>query len=274
MVQAININFHQTFKPEKQYISAIVEIAADGAKSFSVKDISYLTGIPNGQCSGKVEPHIYYANYMGLINFEKKDGNYCLSRTMLGESVCIEDLGLQESLTILICHCMMLRAVSGAPLWAKIFKTIFPKYKNGIKKEMLLKELEIMFDGKVNTKNIAPFYGSYDSFFSSLELLHDDGESIKITSLSYNKEYIYVYAYILITYWDELFLDQDEITSNQLDELFFGNVFGWNKQEEYEVLEQLSDYGIIRMNRQLMPYTILKLTSKDELIAKLYSELC
>ena len=86
---------------------------------------------------------------------------------MLGESVCIEDLGLQESLTILICHCMMLRAVSGAPLWAKIFKTIFPKYKNGIKKEMLLKELEIMFDGKVNTKNIAPFYGSYDSFFSS-----------------------------------------------------------------------------------------------------------
>ena len=124
MVQAININFHQTFKPEKQYISAIVEIAADGAKSFSVKDISSLTGIPNGQCSGKVEPHIYYANYMGLINFEKKDGNYCLSRTMLGESVCIEDLGLQESLTILICHCMMLRAVSGAPLWAKIFKTI------------------------------------------------------------------------------------------------------------------------------------------------------
>ena len=45
-------------------------------------------------------------------------------------------------------------------------------------------------------------------------------------------------------------------------------------QSEYEVLEHLADHEIIRMNRQLMPYTILQLVTAEELESKLYSELC
>ena len=273
MAQLVNVNFHQTFRPEKQYISAIMELAGDTGV-YSVKDISSLTGIPNGERSGKVEPHILYANYMGLIEYDKKDGMYFLSRTRLGDEMFLEDPGLQENLSILLCHCMILRTNFGAPLWSYIFKSILPMYRVGIKKEMLLKELESSFAGKVNTKNIAPFYGSYDSFFDSLCLLQDDGDSIRIYSAQFDKEYIYVYAYTLLSYWDEIFPDQDEITSNQLVNLCYGNAFGWDTQAEYQVLEQLSDYGIIRMNRQLMPYTILKLIEKDNLIVKLYSELC
>ena len=51
-------------------------------------------------------------------------------------------------------------------------------------------------------------------------------------------------------------------------------LFGWDEQKEYEVLEQLSDKGIIRLNRQLVPYTILRLTDKDTVMERLYSELC
>ena len=39
------------------------------------------------------------------------------------------------------------------------------------------------------------------------------------------------------------------------------------------MLEHLSEIGIIRLNRQLVPYTILKLADKDAMIEKLYSEL-
>lgn len=273
MAQMVSLNFHQTFKPEKQYITAILELAEDET-SRSVKEISSLTGIPNGERSGKVEPHIIYAYYMGLITYEKRDGGYCLKRTSLGETVYIEDPGLQETLTILLCHCMMQREVNGAPLWATIFKKILPLYRTGIKKDMLIKELTAPFDGKVTTKNIAPFYGAYDSFFDSLCLLHDDGEAIRLTAVPYDKEFIYAYAYILFEYWEEMFPGQDEITSNQLDDLFFGEVFGWDTQMEYEVLEHLSDRGIIRMNRQLMPYTILRLVETEDLVGKLYSELC
>jgi hypothetical protein len=51
-------------------------------------------------------------------------------------------------------------------------------------------------------------------------------------------------------------------------------VFGWDSQTEYDVLEHMVDKGFIRLNRQLMPYTILKLVDKKELIEGLYSELC
>ncbi len=56
--------------------------------------------------------------------------------------------------------------------------------------------------------------------------------------------------------------------------LSFSKIFGWTAEQEYQVLEQLSDREILRLNRQLMPYTILRLISKDNLLNKLYSELC
>lgn len=273
MAKVVSLNFHQTFRPEKQYIAAILELAEDSSVR-TVKEISSLTGIPNGESSGKVEPHIVYATYMGLISNEKKNGRYSLSRTPLGEIVYMEDPGLQENLTLLVCHCMMQRENDGAPLWSTIIKKIMPLYRTGIKKDMLLMELETPFDGKATAKNIAPFYGSFDSFFDSLGFLIDEGEIVKIETLQYDKEFIFAYAIAFLTYWNEVYLGQDEITSVQMDELHFGVVFGWDMQTEYEVLEHLADKGIIRMNRQLMPYTILKLVEVEDLYSRLYSELC
>lgn len=273
MDQVESLNFHQTFRPEKQYIAAILELADDSTAK-TVKDISSLTGIPNGERSGKVEPHIIYAKYMGLISYEKKDREYRICRTPLGEVIYIEDPGLQEKLTLLVCHSMMQRENDGAPLWRTIIKKIMPQYRTGIKKDMLIKELLSPFDGRATTKNVAPFYSSFDSFFDSLKFLVDEGESIKLEPLQYDKEFIYAYAIAFLSYWEEMYSKQDEITSFQMDELHFGEVYGWDMQTEYEVLEHLADKGIIRMNRQLMPYTILKLVEIEDLYCKLYSELC
>ena len=67
-----NINFAQTFKPEKQYISSILNIA-NKCEPMTAKQISLETGIPMGEKSGKVIPHIEYAKFMGLIDYEKID---------------------------------------------------------------------------------------------------------------------------------------------------------------------------------------------------------
>ena len=273
MAQVVGLNFHQTFRPEKQYIAAILDIA--GEPDFrTVKEVSMMTGIPTGSSSGKVEPHIIYADYMGLINYEKKDGKYSLERTYLGETVYFEDPGLQEKLTELLCHAMIVRKENGARLWSATFRNIMPRYKAGIKRNLLIQELNAILDGKITTKNIAPFFGSYESFFDSLSVASDDGESFKLHTIPYDKEFIYVYGLALFAYWKEQYSDQDEITSEQLKEMYFGSVFGWDTQEEYAVLEHLSDKGIIRMNRQLMPYTILLLAGYKELVERLYSELC
>lgn len=273
MVVQSSLNFHQTFKPEIQYISSILSIA-DGITSYEIKDISNLTGIPNGKSSGKVEPHIQYSVYMGLIEFKKEDGKYILSLTPLGKEVFKEDPGLQEKLTILLCHSMMCRKRKGADVWSKCFLSILPKYKNGVKKEILLKELEVFFPGKVNTKNLAPFFSSYEDMFNVIDMLSIKDDVVKSVQSSYNKEFIYLYALILWALWDEDYPEQDEISSTQFEGLNFGKIFGWNPEQEYKVLEAFSDKGVVRLNRQLMPYTILKLTSCDALLNRLYSELC
>ena len=103
MSKQVNVNFHQTFKPECQYISSILDIA-DGITWRSVKDISAVTGIPQGTSSGKVEPHISYAEYMGLVKSERKEKQIKLSRTDLGEIIYMEDPGLQELLTKTLLH--------------------------------------------------------------------------------------------------------------------------------------------------------------------------
>lgn len=43
MAQMTSIYFHQTFKPEKQYIAGILELAEDSSFK-TVKEISSLTG--------------------------------------------------------------------------------------------------------------------------------------------------------------------------------------------------------------------------------------
>lgn len=273
MAGQINVNFHKTFKPEKQYIGSILDVA-NHAEAMGIKDISKYTGIPTGDSSGKVEPHISYAKYMGLIEVEKKEKLFSLKRTKLGEVVSMEDPGLQEELTILLCHAMMMRDIGGADVWRAVLKKILPLYHSEMKKDTLIKELEHLFDGKVNRKNFAPFLSSYEGMFAGLNILFMEGDNIKINSLPYNKEFIYLYAYVLFEYWDELFAGVEEISSVQLETLNFGKVFGWDTKEEYEILEYLSDNGLVRLNRQLTPYTILRLADKDIVLERLYSELC
>lgn len=273
MVRQVNINFHQTFKPECRYISSILDIA-DGNSWLNVKDISGKTGIPQGTSSGKVEPHISYAEYMGVIKSEKKNKKIHLTRTVLGEKVHVEDPGLQETLTKLLLHAMILRQKEGASMWSSSFKEILPKYRNGIKKDMLILELNQIYDNKITTKNISPFFSSYDDFFSEIGILNVENDVMRCNSLSYNKEFIYMYALVLWSYWEEWYPKQEEISSVQFAELGFGKAFGWDIEKEYEVMEYLADRGLLRMNRQLMPYTILKIADKEELIDNLYSELC
>ena len=124
MSKQININFHQTFKPECQYISSILNIADDSTWR-SIKDISGITGIPQGTSSGKAGPHISYTEYMGLVKGERKEKQIKLSRTDLGEIVYMEDPGLQETLTKLLLHAMILRQENGAGMWSDIFNNIW-----------------------------------------------------------------------------------------------------------------------------------------------------
>ena len=65
-----------------------------------IQEISNLTGIPTGKSSGKVEPMICYAEYMGIITKEKRNGLYKLNTRILPSFLSPKTIELVEKLRI------------------------------------------------------------------------------------------------------------------------------------------------------------------------------
>lgn len=276
------LDFHQTFRPERNCISSLLSDISD-CSGKDIADISRITGIPAGKSSGKVLPTIYYAEYMELISSQLTNGKYILDYTSIGETVVNEDPGLSEELTLLLLHCMLVRKNTGALLWAYIICDLLPKYHSEISKQMLEKELRLHFQKDVN---IAPFNGTYLSFFQQLNMVEIQKNCYTIHPHLYNSEFIFLYGLVLYEYWTDWAnafdskeqelnkVSLSEITAEQLEETGFRHPFGWSKNEEYAVLEALKDKGIIDLNRQMSPFAVRKIMNKESLIDLLYSELC
>ncbi len=276
------LDFHQTFKPERNcLISLLTDLPECSGKT--IQEISKITGIPTGASSGKVVPSICYLEYMGLISAQLSNKRYDLEYTRLGECVLSEDPGLIENLTLLLLHCMLTRKRSGADLWSYLITELFPKYHGKIKKSNFDKELELHFGKEVN---LAPFNGTYTGLFEQLGLLKISADGYSWQSHTMNMEFVYLYAYILYKYWDEWAdgftleekeekkVSRTEITANQIEETGYRLPFGWSEQDEYRALEALHDKKIISLNRQMSPFAVRKLSTEEEIIDLLYSELC
>lgn len=269
------VNFHQTFPPTLEYLSRLIEIT-DMTDELSKAEISEITGIPTGKSSGKVEPHIDYAIYMGLLeNISNKRGKYKLIRTKLGSIIMREDLGLREEVTQLLCHVRLTSPATGAFLWSLLIRDILPKYPNGIK--YLLLEDELKKQSVFSTPkavNMGPFYTTYEEGFETFNLIAKTKDILKIIPQIFKNELLFVYAYALLYEWEQSFPQNNELTADQLSTLKFAATFGFGDTLTYKVLEKLSEKGIIRINGQLSPFTIIKNASSDAMVEKAYSLLC
>lgn len=271
-----NLNFHQTFVPEGNYLSGILNIADEAEKWMDLDTISRETGIPQGESSGKIPPHINYAQYMGLIKYETSSGKYGIRLTDLGRTVKRSDPYLRENVSALLCHYMITRENGGAIAWSFGFHRALSPTNPTIQVTALVNMMQEQVSKSATRKNISPFIGSYvRGFFSPLEILTEDKAMNTITEhpVSYRPELIYVYAFALYQSWDSVYRS-DEITANQLHDIQFRQPFGWNADEEYIILEHMQDHHIIRLNRQLSPYSIVRLTDTNKLLDCMYSELC
>ncbi len=264
-----NLNFHQTFPPTKEYIMRLLEVC-DGTPR-TKEELSSMTGIPTGKSSGKVEPHIAYAEYMGLLADTRLDGKHCLNLTSLGLAILNEDPGMQEKVSIAVCHARLTSMFGGALLWMAMFKKILYKYPKGISDPLLADELAKVFEQPVKT---GPFNSSYDGMFSGLSLIERDNNKLILRNAPINKELLFVYAYALLYEWENKYPGNSEITSNEINSMAMAPTFGFSESTFYSILEELSIKGILHFNRQLAPYTVVKQASSETIISRLYSELC
>lgn len=266
-----NLNFHQTFPPDVNMISRL--LTSDVFEvALTKEEISQRTGIPTGKSSGKVEPHIKYAEYMGLLQDSFKDGKHTLIMTPLGRAICSEDPSLTEKVSILTCYLRITSLNGGAPLWETIIAEILPRNRFQITepalRDTLLKETDVAI-------NFGPFFSSFDdAFFSSLQILDRSKDAIRIIKQRYDSEMIFSYTYAFFREWEFRYPDRDELTADEIEKFLLPGVLGWQSQDFYSIMEYMQEKKLLVFNRQLVPYTITRFFNSEAIIPRLYDELC
>ena len=98
-------NFHRSFKPERQYITAMLRFAASG-KEGDYQSIAAATGIPTGSSSGKVPAILDYCRGMGLIRLigQERSAIKKPDLTPLGRIILFEDPYLKTNISQWIAH--------------------------------------------------------------------------------------------------------------------------------------------------------------------------
>lgn len=267
--------FHETFQPELGYISKLLELGTEKFSGDKYK-ISELTGIPTGKEKGKVEPHIRYAKYMGLLDYSVSRGVYDLSLTKIGEEVLRQDRYLHETLTLWLLHYFISRREQGAPQWGFLVHKANKGFATGLTAEFLstLIQKEYEISSTDVTKAFGVVKNSYMSgCFSNLHYIDWD-DKIIFEEQREQIEFEYLYAYALLDGWSNLFSEKKELTLPEvLEELSFGKVFGLNDEDVDSVLSTLEDRRIISINRQLFPITIVRTMGLEEIIGLVYSVL-
>lgn len=277
MINRSQLKFHETFQPEVGYVAKILELASANF-SGNKFEISEKTGIPTGNQKGKVEPHIRYATYMGLISFEYEKGVYSLELTPLGTEVYEQDSYLHEELTKWLCHYCISRKNKGAPQWAFMVNEAHSGFIQGITPDRLFAQASAVFDSNVTYEEaFGVMKRSYiDGFFSSLGYIsiNEDNGEFCFNEIPEREELLYSYAYAIMCSWDDLLPDKKEITLIELNnELAFGKIFGLTDESVSEILDELADEDILTVSRQLFPATIIRTSCVEDLIPRLYSRL-
>lgn len=276
MIKSTLLEFHETFQPETAYISQILKLASENY-SGSKFDISECSGIPTGQQKGKVEPHIRYAHYMGLVNYTLEKGIYRLSLTHLGEEVFVQDPHLHEDLSCWLCHYGMTKRASKALQWEYLTHVVHPGFAEKISQDRMFSLASTWCDvtqENMLKKVFSVVKNSYtEGFFQRLDFLNWDG-TIEFKEHSEKFDLMYVYAYALLDSWETLFAEKQEITEFELkNEIGFGKIFGLNEDECNYALDSLAFEGIITLNRQLFPATLIRTSHSSNVIAQIYSRL-
>lgn len=270
-LEAYHLNFHQTFAPETESISRILSLANCDLGFLTKEEISAQTTIPTGKSSGKVEPHIYYAAAMNLITFTKDSGKYKLELTDIGRVVLLEDPYLIENLTILLLHTLLVDKYSPATLWSFLFNEFFPQVLKSFNSSQIQSIVTRKFESNVN---LSPFRTCYtsDLSFGSLRLLRIENQVYFLNPHKLKKEFLYVYSFVLLNKWENILSAQTEITIDEaINTLNFGKAYLWDETQIRDALDLMQDEGLIKINGQLSPITIIKNQNSEHCLINLYS---
>ena len=287
------------FRPERILLAKLLAFAEQNG-SGTKHDISEATGIPTGDKTGKVEPMIEYALGMGLITAdEEKKGVFQLGLSHVGQVVFNEDRFLNEPHTLWLLHLLLCRPRVDLPLlgvvdpWFALFADSAFRLGQCFQRQEFTSLLRERYADKKSkkpkkTENSERDYihelagmviNSYleNNSFGSIAVLKqraDDAAYVERCSAPTDKSYFPIYTAYLYLLWDDLFAGENQIALDRLaEESRCFAVMGWGDTAIYRWLEWMVDERLIQLDRYTGAAMLLRLSSTQHVVGRLYSEL-
>jgi hypothetical protein len=270
-------NFHKTFKPERQYINAMLRYAASG-KSGDSQTISSSTGIPTGVSSGKVPAILDYCRGMGLIRLAVGSEHSAIKHpelTSFGRIVLLDDPFLKCSISQWIAHFNLCSPLSGADVWCHTFFWGAQTLSRTFSREQLESHLSLIY-GIRKSGLIGPLIGMYEdqASFKLCGALSESGREITRRSAPITEELGRGYGAWLLQMIADHFPKQEQVSLTNLDKVAgWKTIPGWTISSFFDLLELLERKALISVDRQMEPWLIQPKISVDEAWRNIYIDM-
>ena len=267
-------NFHQTFKPERSYLSALLRYAAAG-KNGTLDDISQHTGIPTGSSSGKVQPTIDYCTGMGLLRSQKANNAYTFSLTPFGRMVLKEDPFLLESVTQWLAHLQLCHPKTGADLWYNVFVEGAEILGMDFSRQELEKYLRTVYATKARNP-IGPVIRTYDDevAFKRAGVLTESNDQIHRSAAPRSMESRRGYAAWLAQLLADFFPDPRNIPVTEWESACgWKRATGWHPSTATDILADAEQLGVLTIDRHMQPWLVDLRLSPDDVWSTIYDDM-
>ncbi|MFP4310011.1 MAG: hypothetical protein ACLFQQ_22595 [Desulfococcaceae bacterium] len=270
----LGLRFHQTFIPERHYLSSLLRFAAAGGTGSNI-EISEKTGIPTGKSSGKVPAILQYAQGMNLVFAEGKLPGRRIRPTPWGEAVLAHDPALGHAFTQWMAHLHLCRRQGGAEIWFRTFGPGSDALGKEFQRETLDRYLTGLF-GPAKRSLIGPMKGTYQesAALQKAGALAADGETFLRVPAPLEPAFAHGYAAFLLSLWDRHFPEDRQATLSDFEEeTFWGRIHGWDEGQRKQALGMMAEKGALLIDKQMEPWVLTRQASAADFHSLLYSEI-
>jgi hypothetical protein len=269
-------NFHKTFKPERQYINAMLRYAASGGEgNFQV--IAAATGIPTGISSGKVPAILDYCRGMGLIRLAGLERSSIKKPdlTPFGRILLIEDSYLKASISQWIAHFNLCSPITGADVWYHTFFAGTQALGMAFPRTKLESHLSVIY-GTEKGGLIGPLVGTYedDAALKVCGALSETEGAIVRRPAPITDEFGLGYGAWILRLLDDHFPKQRQVSITELDTVAgWRTIPGWDVSNLQRVLELVERKGLIEVDRHMEPWLLFAKAQPDECWRHIYDDM-
>jgi hypothetical protein len=269
-------NFHKTFKPERQYINAMLRFAASGQEG-NAQTIASATGIPTGSSSGKVPAILDYCRGMGLIRLVGAERSAIKKPdlTPFGRIVLLEDPYLKSNVSQWIAHLNLCSPLTGADVWYRTFFGETQALGMTFERTKLETQLSMVY-GVEKSGLIGPLIGTYEdeAAFKVCGVLTEDGDTITRKPAPLADELGLAYGTWILQLISDHLPNQRQVSITVLDTIAgWRTIPGWDVTALQRALELIERKGLIEVDRHMEPWLLLPKAAAGETWKRIYDDI-